>query len=103
MAQPLCTGGHGHGFPVLVLVHLYDGIESLFQRVAIGGEPDDGKGDAGILVLGTLAADLEELGCVAGVDVVAGGGPGVASENGEVCAGDAKGGTAVVGVASSGV
>lgn len=43
-------------------------------------------------------ADFEDFGCVAGVDVVAAGGPCVAGEDGKVGSGDSKGGAAIVGV-----
>jgi hypothetical protein len=45
------------------------------------------------------AADFEDFGCVAGVDVVAARGACVAGEDGEVGSGDGEGGAAVVGVA----
>jgi hypothetical protein len=55
--------------------------------VAVCGEADDGedyrvRGGGG----GVGAADVEEFGREAGVDVVAGGGAGVGGEDGEVAA-----------------
>ena len=84
---------------MLVLVHFHDGVEALFQRVAVGGEADDGEDDFRARVGRAVAADLEEFGGVAGVDAVAGCAAGVAGEDGEVRAGDAEGGAAVICVA----
>lgn len=81
---------------MLVTVHLDDVVEALFEGVAIGGESDDGEDDAGG---GVVGADAEDFGDVTGVDVVAGGGAGVAGEDGEGAAGYAEGGSTVVGVA----
>jgi hypothetical protein len=63
---------------VLVLVHLDDGVETLLERVAISGEADDGEDDLGTLVVAAGAADAEEFGGVARVDVVAAGAASVA-------------------------
>lgn len=68
---------------MLVLVHLDDGVEALLQRMAVGGESDDREDYPCALVVWTLAADLEELGLVACVDVVAGRRACVAGEDGE--------------------
>ena len=72
---------------MLVFVHLDDRIETFFEGIAVCSESDDRKDDAGIVVI----ADAEELGDEARVDAVAGGGAGVAGEDGEVGAGDAEG------------
>ena len=83
---------------MLVAVQLDDGIEALAQGVAVGGETDDGEEERGVGLRGVGAADLEDFWCVARVDAVAGGGAGVAGQNGEVVAADCERGTAVVGV-----
>lgn len=98
-AEALRARVDAHGLAVLVAVHLDDGVEALLEGVAVGGEADDGEDDARGRVVG---ADAEELGGVAGVDVVAGGGAGVAGEDGEAGPGYAEGGAAVVGVAVRG-
>jgi hypothetical protein len=85
---------------VLVLVHLDDGVEVLLQRIAICREADDREDYAGTFVVWPLTADLEELGCVSGVDVVAGSRASVAREDGEVGSGDAERRAAIVGVAT---
>ena len=95
-AKPLRTRLDRHSLAVLVTVHLDDGVEALFEGVAIGGEANDREDDA---AGGVVGADAEELGNVAGVDVVTRGGAGVAGEDGEGAAGYAEGGAAVVGVA----
>ena len=84
---------------MLVLVHLHDSVEALGQRTAVSSEADDGEdnGSIGTAIVG--AADFEEFGAVARVDVVAGGQARVAGQDAEVGAGDAEGGAAVVGVA----
>jgi hypothetical protein len=101
VAETLGAGGDGHGLAVLVLVHLDDGVEVLLQRVAVGGETDYRQHYPCTLVVGALAANLEELGLVSCVDVVAGCGSSVAGEDGEVSTRDAECGTTVVSVAVS--
>lgn len=96
--EALGAGGNGHGLVVAVVVHLDDGIELLGQGVAVGGETNDGENNASASLLGTFAADAEELGGVAGVDVVAGGVAGVACHDGEVGARDSERAATVVGV-----
>jgi hypothetical protein len=86
---------------VLVLVHLDDGVEVLLQGVTVGSETDDGQHYPCALVVGALASNLEELGLVSCVDVVAGCGSSVAGEDGEVSTRDAECGTTVVGVTVS--
>jgi hypothetical protein len=63
---------------VLVLVHLNDSVEALLERVAISGEAHDGEDDLGTLVVTAGAANAEEFGGVARVDVVAAGAASVA-------------------------
>jgi hypothetical protein len=75
---------------VLVLVHLDDGVEALLQCIAVRRETHTGEYYPRTLVLWSLTADLEELGCVSCVDVVAGSRACVACEDGEVGAGDAQ-------------
>ena len=84
---------------MLVLVHFDDGVQPLFQSIAVRSKTNDGEDNTRIFILRTLTSDLEELGCIAGVDAIAGGRTGVASKNGEVCTGDAKGRATVVGIA----
>ena len=91
VAQALGTRGHAHGLAVLVFVQFDNGVEALFQGVAVCGESDDGEDYSGTFVVWAFAADLEEFGLVSCVDVVAGGGASVAGEDGEVSAGDAEG------------
>lgn len=85
--QSLSAGVDGDGLLVLVAVCLDDGVEAFFQRVAVGGEPDDGEDD-GVRVrrvgVGGVGADCEEFGGEACVDVVARGGARVAGEDREV-------------------
>lgn len=96
---------------MLVAVHLDGRVELLAQGVAVGGETDDGEDDAGVVgvqggvVVGGVGggSDFEELGGVAGVYAVAGGGARIAGEDGEVGAGDAEGGAAVVSIADVGM
>ena len=101
VAETLGAGGDGHGLAVLVLVHLDDGVEVLLQRVAVGSETDYGQHYPCTLVVGTFATNLEELGLVSCIDVVAGCGSSVAGEDGEVSTRDAECGTTVVGVTVS--
>lgn len=97
--QPLRARLHGHGLAVLVSVHLDDCVEAFFQGVAVGGEAHYRQDDARGWVVGS---DAEEFGGMSGVDVVAGGGAGVAGEDGEGGACYPEGGSAVVGVAVAG-
>jgi hypothetical protein len=90
VAESLGACGYGHGLSVLVLVHLHNGVETLLQRITICCKADYRKYYPGTLVVWALAADLEELGCVSCVDVVARSGACVAGEDGEVSAGDAE-------------
>ena len=99
VAEALGAGVDAHLLVVLVLVHLDDSVEALLERVAISGEADDGEHDLGALVVAAGAADAEQFGSVARVDVVAAGAASVACEDGEVGAGDAEGCAAVVCVA----
>lgn len=99
VAEALRAGVHAHLLVVLVLVHLDDGVEALLQRIAVGGEAYDREDDLGALVLAAGAADAEQFGGVARVDVVAAGAASVACEDGEVGAGDSEGCAAVVCVA----
>lgn len=85
---------------MLVSVQLDDGVEALTQGVAVSGETDDGEKESGVGLRLVGAADLEDLWDVARVDAVAGGGAGVAGEDGEGVAGDGEGGAAVVGVST---
>nr|POE63607.1 hypothetical protein CFP56_04510 [Quercus suber] len=101
VAQALRARVHRDVLAVLVLVHLHDRVEALGQRLAVGGEADDRQHDLGALVCGPGAADAEELGGVARVDVVAGGAAGVAREDGEVLACDPESRAAIVGVSVS--
>lgn len=99
VAEALRAGGDAHLLVVLELVHLDDGVEALLERIAVGGEAHDREHDLGALVLAAGAADAEEFGGVARIDVVAAGAASVACEDGEVGAGDAEGCAAVVCVA----
>ena len=99
VAETLRAGVHAHLLVVLVLVHLDDGVEALLERVAVGGEAYYREDDLGALVVAAGAADAEEFGCVARVDVVAAGAASVACEDGEVGACDAESGSAIVCVA----
>lgn len=99
VAEALGAGVHAHLLVVLELVHLDDGVEALLERVAVGREADDGQHDARALVGAASAADLEEFGRVARVDVVAAGAAGVACQDGEVGSCDAESGATVVCVA----
>jgi hypothetical protein len=83
---------------MLVAVQLRNSVESLLQRFAVSCEANHGEDEVRIILRGGCAADLEDFGLVARVDVVAAGGAGVARENGEVGAGDGECGAAVVGV-----
>lgn len=96
VAETLGACGDAHGLVVLVSVHLDDGVETLGQGVAVGGKAYHAENNLAPLVLGTLATDAEELWLIAGVNVVARCGTGVAGEDGEVCACDAQSATAVV-------
>lgn len=78
VAETLCAGVHTHLLVVLVLVHLDDSVETLLERVAISGEAHDGQDDSSTLVVAAGAADAEEFGGVARVDVVATGAASVA-------------------------
>lgn len=89
MAESLCTCRDGHGFAVLILVHLDNGVEAFLESVGVGCKAHNREDYPGALVVRALAANLEELGCVACVDVVAGCRACVAGEDGEVGAGDA--------------
>lgn len=91
MREALSAGADSYVFAVLVFVHFDDGVEAFLQGAAVGGEAYDAENDFGAGVLGAFAADFEEFGGVARVDVVAGGGAGVACEDGEVFACDAEG------------
>lgn len=102
VAEALCAGVHAHLLVVLVLVHLDDSVEALLERVAISGEAHDGEDNPGTLVVAAGAADAEEFGGVARVDVVTAGAASVACKDGEVGACDAEGGAAVVCVAVAG-
>ncbi|CAG8705354.1 2039_t:CDS:1, partial [Scutellospora calospora] len=99
VAEALGASVHAHLLVVLVLVHFDDGVEALLEGVAVGGEAHDREDDLGALVVAAGAADAEEFGGVARVDVVAAGAASVAGEDGEVGAGDAEGCAAVVCVA----
>ena len=66
---------------MLVPVHLDVDIEAFFESVSICSKADDGEDNAGG---GVVGADAKDFGDEAGVDVVAGGGAGVASEDSEV-------------------
>lgn len=101
VAEALRAGVYAHLLVVLVLVHLDDGVEALLERVAVGGEADYREHDLGALVVAAGATDAEEFGSVTRVDVVAAGAASVAGEDGEVGAGDAQSGAAVVCVAVS--
>lgn len=99
-AESLRTGLDAHRLAVLVAVHLDDGVEAFLQRFAVGGKSDHAEHDGGVVLGGCGAADLEDFGGVAGVDVVSAGGTGVAGDDGEVVAGNGEGRTAIVGVAA---
>lgn len=73
---------------MLVFIHFHHGVEAFFQRFAIGGKPYDGQDDFAPRVVGAVAADPEEFGGVACVDVIAARAAGVAGEDGEVGASD---------------
>lgn len=75
------AGFYTHRLAMLVSVHLDYDIEAFLESIAIGGETHDGKNDAAIRIVG---ADAEDFGNEAGVDVVAGRGSSITSENGEV-------------------
>lgn len=87
---------------MLVLVHLDDGVEALLERVAVCGKAYYREDDLGALVVAAGAADAEEFGSVARVDVVAAGAASIACEDGEVGACDAESGAAIVCVAVAG-
>lgn len=79
--QSLCTGSHAHLLAVLILVHFHNSIQTFLERVAVCSEADHGENDFGSVIIGT---DAEELGSVAGVDVVAAGRSCVACQDCEV-------------------
>ena len=66
---------------MLVAVHLDVNVEAFFESVSICGKTNNGEDDAGGRVVG---ADAKDFGDEAGVDVVARGGAGIASEDSEV-------------------
>jgi len=70
--QALGARRHAHGLAVVILVHLDDVVEALFEGVAVGRESDDGEDDAGSFVFGPFSADEKELRGVARVDAVPG-------------------------------
>lgn len=78
VAEALRTGMYAHLLVVLVLVHLDDSVKALLERIAVSGEANDGEDDLGPLVVAAGAADAEEFGSVARVDVVAAGAASVA-------------------------
>lgn len=69
--QTLCTCVDSYGFAVLVAVHLDDAVESFFQRLSICSKTNDGQNNMSAFSCLVIAAYLEELGRVSGVDVVA--------------------------------
>lgn len=66
--------------------------------MAICCEADYGEDDFRAFIVGTVAANFEELRFVTRVDVVSGGGTSVACEDGEVRAADSKSRAAIVSV-----
>ena len=66
---------------MLVPVHLDVDVEAFFESVSVCSKADDGEDNAG---RGVVGADAKDFGDEAGVDVVAGSGTGVASEDSEV-------------------
>jgi hypothetical protein len=86
---------------VLVLVHLDDCVQALFQRLAISSESNDREYYPCALVVWPFTADLEELWGIPCVDVVAVCGASVASEDGKVSTGDTEGRSAIVCVAGN--
>jgi hypothetical protein len=42
---------------VLVSIHLDNGVQTLLQRIAIGGESNHGEHDLGTLVIWPIASD----------------------------------------------
>ena len=66
---------------MLVLVHLHDGVEALFQSITVSCKANHRKDDLCRIVVGTNA---KELGNIAGIDIVAAGGTSVTSEDGEI-------------------
>ena len=71
VTQTLGAGGNSHGLVVAVTVHFDDGVELLGEGVAVGGKSDYGQNDTSAFLVVAFAADAEEFGGVAGVDVVA--------------------------------
>lgn len=55
-----------------VAVRVHGGVETFFQRLAVGGEAYDSQDDAGVGFGGSGPADAEEFGIHACVDAVAG-------------------------------
>lgn len=66
---------------MLVLIHLYDCIEALFQGMAICREADYREDDCCGIIVGT---DAKELRDVTGIDVVATRGSSVAGQDREI-------------------
>jgi hypothetical protein len=99
VAEALRACRHRHGLAVLVLVHLDDGVEVLLQRMAVRSETNHREHYPSALVVWPLTANLEQLGLVSCVDVVARCGSSVAGEDGEVSTRDTERRTTVVGVA----
>ena len=66
---------------MLVLIHLHDGVEALFQSIPVSCEAYHRKDDLRGIIVGTNA---KELGNVAGIDIVATGGASVAGKDSEI-------------------
>ena len=71
MTKPLRACADADLLPMLVFVHLDDGVEPLFQRIAICGEADHREHNPAAFVVGTIASNLEKFRRIACVDVVA--------------------------------
>jgi hypothetical protein len=57
---------------MLVFVHLDNCVQAFLQRMSVCCETDDGKDERGIILGLGRAANLEDFGGIAGIDVVAG-------------------------------
>ena len=88
--ESLGTGFDGHGFAMLVAIHLDYVVETFLESLPIGSESDNGEYDTCTGTRLIVTADLEDFRCVPRVDVVAGRRTSVACENGKVGAGDSK-------------
>ena len=93
--EALGAGADGHGFVVLVRVHLDDGAEAVAEREAVGLVADEREDEVWV---GGVGGDRVEFGEVAGLDRVAGGAARVAGEDGVGGARDTEGRPAIVGV-----